>query len=182
MTRKPVDRRTACIAAALLVVAFGTGYALAAALAITNGSGENGSGRYHTATNNPAWWSESAVGFQLVPSGVTTLSTTVGTPTVLAASSSSYAINAPTAQDVGHHWNLQETSAATTNTELELRFQVSAGGAYPHLTVYVETQATAPSSTLTFTMWFDLGSGSAVVTTNSIVVIWLVCSAVGTCP
>ncbi len=178
-----LDPKMTRVAIVLAVITFGSGFALGASLAVTNGGGENGSGVYHTGTNSPAWWSESAVGFNLVPSGLSTLSATVGAPTVLATSSSSYAINAPIVGDWGHYWKLQETSSATINTELELKFQVATGGgAYSTRTVYLETQSTAPASTLTFTTWFDLGSASAGPTANNVVVVWLVCSAIGTCP
>lgn len=170
--------------AALVLAVFASGYAVAAGLTIVNGTAENGSGVYHTATNSPPWWSESAVGFNLVPAGLTTLSGSAAAPTRLAAASSSYAINGPTTSDVGHHWNFQETTAATVNTELELQFELATGGGggYTLQTVFVETQTSAPGSTLTFTMWFDLGTGDSSPRADNVQVIWLVCSAVGTCP
>ncbi len=185
MSWTSVGRRPTYFLIALLLVAFGGGYALAAGLSITNGSGENGSGVYHTTTTTIAWWSEFSTDASTVPSGLATLSTTVGTPTVLAGASTSYAINTPTVGDIAHLWKLQETTGASLNTELELIFQLTTGGGGGTLTtvtVFVETQSSSPGATLTFTMYYDLGAGSSGPIVQSLAVIWQQCSGVGTCP
>ncbi len=185
MSRTGMERRAFYIFVVLLLVAFGIGYAVAASLTITNGAGENGSGVYHASSTSPAWWSEFSAGASTVPSGLSTLSATAGTPTVLAAASASYAINTPTAGDIGFLWKLQETTAATVNTELELIFQLNTGGGAGTLTSvtsYVETQSSAPGSTLTFSVYFDLGAGSSGPIVQNVLVIWQQCASVGNCP
>ncbi len=184
MPRNRASSRTIYIATALSMLVFGAGYALAS-ITITTGS-EAGTGNF-TNANSLAYWSQAgglATGLGGVPSGLTTLSGTVGTPTVLAGASQSYAINAPTAGDVGQFIKFSETSAATINTEIEIAFTVSTGGgpAITNVVVYIETQASAPGSTLTFTLYYDLGSASGgSIVVNSIQQISQTCTAVGTC-
>ncbi len=185
MSRKSLDRRATYIFTILLMVVFGTSYALAAGLTVTNGSGENGSGTYHSATNNPTWWTESSVGVATVPTGTTSLTaTTPAAPSVLTAGASTYAVNTPTAGNVGHFWKITEATGAPINNELELSFTVStgAGPTITTVTVYIETQATSPGSNVLFTFYFDVGSGSTGPVVNNVQAIWLQCSAVGTCP
>ncbi len=185
MGKKGVDRRATYIFTILLMVVFGTGYAIAAGLTVTNGSAENGSGVYHTATNNPTWWTESSVGVGTVPPGTTSLTaSTAAAPGVLTVGATTYGANTVTAGDVGHFWKITEASGAPINSELELSFTVStgAGPTITTVTVYIETQATSPGSNVLFTFYDDVGSGSTGPVVNNVQAIWLQCSAVGTCP
>jgi hypothetical protein len=179
--RKPghLKNRTILLATGLVASAFAIGFVFAAGITFTTGGAENGLGSSHT-TTSPAWWSETSVGIGTQGVPPTTLSSAVGTPTVLAAASASYDINTGTAGDWVHFWKFQETTGAPTSTELELQFTVVESSTTVQTTAYVETQTTAPGSTLTFTVYYDLGS--ATVTLNSVVEVAQTCSAVGTCP
>jgi hypothetical protein len=180
-----IDRRTAYVFIVLLMVVFGAGYAVAAGLTITNGSGENGSGVSNPATNNPAWWSEASVGVATVPAGTTSITgSTAAAPQVFAAGATSYAVNAVTTGDVGQFWKFTEASGATANSELELSFTISTGaaGTITTVTTYVETQATSPGANVIFTFYYDVGAGSTGPIVNNLQVIWLQCGPVGTCP
>lgn len=182
MNKKSIDRRTTYIFTILLMVVFGSGYALAAGLTITNGAGENGSGVYHTATNAPVWWTESSVGVSNAPAGtVSVTGSTPAAPQVLAGAAATYGINAITVGDVAQFWKITEAAGATANSELEISFTVVTGAGSTVVTVYMETQAAPPGSTV-FTFYDDVGSGSSGPVINNVQVIWLQCSAVGTCP
>ncbi len=185
LTKIGIDRRTAYVFIALLMVVFGAGYAVAASLTVTNGSGENGGGVSNGATANPAWWSETSVGVATVPAGTTSITgSTAAAPQVFTAGAASYAVNAVTAGDVGQFWKFTEAAGATASSELELSFTIStgAGGVITTVTTYVETQATSPGANVVFTFYYDVGAGSTGPIINSVQAIWLQCSAVGTCP
>jgi hypothetical protein len=183
--RPKVPGKAIYVATALAMVAFGFGYAMAASLTISSGASENGGGVYH-ATDSIAWWSETSVGLGTVASGLTQLSGTAGSPTVLAATNQSYAVNAPTAGDVSHVFHLQEAaSGVPANTEIEMVFSISTGSVptVTTLTVYLETQAAPPGAVHTFTLVYDLGSAaSGSIVLNDVQQISEQCSAVGTCP
>jgi hypothetical protein len=185
MKRYSIRNKTILAETTMAVLTFVGGYALAVALTITNGASETGGGVYH-ATNNLAYWTESTVGINSQPSPVpSTLSSTVGTPTVLAGAATTYAINAPGAGNVVHFFKFSEATTAPINTELEIQFTVStgAGPTITLVTVYVETQAAAIASAITFTLNYDLGSaGAGTITLNNVMQVSQVCSAVGTCP
>lgn len=164
---------------------FVAGYSLAAALTITSGPSETGNGNFESTTSIP-WWTQASVGLSSIPTSVpTALSTTVGSPTVLAATGQAYMINTGVANDVNHFFKFTEAATAVANTELELVFTVStgAGPTVTIVTVYVETQSTIPGSAQTFTLDYDLGSaGSGSIVLNSVQQVSQTCSAVGTCP
>jgi hypothetical protein len=168
---------------ALLII--GGSWVMAASFAITQGTTETGSGVYHS-TTALTYWSELSAGVATQPgTAPTALSITVGTPTVLAAAGTNYAINTWTLNDIAHFWKFTETTAAPLSTEVELQIAVSTGSpaTVSNVVVFVETQAAAPSGALTFTLWYDLGSpSSATITLNSVTQVSEQCAAVGTCP
>ena len=169
------------IATTLAAITFAVGFGAAASLVISAGTAENGGGASH-ATNALTYWTEANVGVGGQPAVLpTTLSTTVGTPTVLAAAGTNYAINTPTAGDIVHFWKFTEATTAPVSTELELQFTVS-GASTLQSTVYIETQATAPATAQTFVLYYDLGAPGTTITINSVLQIVQTCSAVGTCP
>ena len=161
------------------------GWVLAANFTITLGNTETGAGAYHP-TALLTWWSEASVGVGTQPGVLpTVLSTTVATPTVLAAAGTNYAINAPTAGDVVHFWKFTEATTAPVNTELELQFTISTGAVptVTQVTVYIESQAAAPATAQTFVLFYDLGSvSSGTIVLNAVTEIGQQCAAVGTCP
>ncbi len=158
---------------------------MAASFQVTNSTTETGGGNYH-ATNSIAYWTETAVGVSTQPGTLpTALSTTVGTPTVLAAAATNYAVNTPTLNDLAHYWKFSEATTAPVSTEVELQFTVSTGVSptITQVTVYVETQTTAPGAAITFTLFYDLGSAaSGTITLNAVTEISQQCGSVGTCP
>ncbi|MCI4366053.1 MAG: hypothetical protein L3K10_08395 [Thermoplasmata archaeon] len=168
---------------AMLIIA--GSWVMAASFAIQNGTTETGSGAYH-GTAAIAYWTETAVGVGTQPGVLpAVLSGTAGTPTVLAGAATNYAVNAPTLNDIAHFWKFSEATTAPINTEVELQLTISTG-AVPVITaviVYVETQAVAPGSAITFTLYYDLGSpSSGTITLNAVTQISQQCAAVGTCP
>jgi len=181
MGRPRVPARAVYAATIVALITFGAGYAFAA-ISVTN-STETGQGNYVN-TAALAWWSLSAANpaaVGVVPSSVpAALSTTVGTPTVLAGTATSYMVNTGTAGHIAQIMKFAETGAAPANTEVEISITVSATTSVS-TTVYVETQA-APAA-LTFTLYIDVGDAStATVTINYAEQISQQCSAVGSCP
>jgi len=180
-----VPAKTVYTATILALLTFAAGYALAAAFSVTNGPNENGNGNYEAAGAIP-WWTQSAVGLSSVPVSVpAALSSTVGTPTTLGATGQAYMINPGTVGDLDHFFKFIESTSAVASTELELTFTISTG-ATPSpsvVTVYVETQATVPTSAQTFTLAYDLGSAaSGTIVLDSFQQISQQCSSVGSCP
>lgn len=183
--RAHAARRWAWAGTLVALLAIGAGWTVAASFSIGLGSTETGSGAYHP-TTQLTYFAEVDSGVGVVPAPApTTLSTTVGAPTVLPAAATNYGVNTATAGDVGQFWKFTEATTAPVNTELVLRFSVStgAGPTVTTVTAYVETQATAPGSAITFVLYFDLGAVSAgSITLNNVLEITQQCSAVGTCP
>lgn len=180
-----VSARAVYLATAVALAAFVGGYAMAGALTIATGSPEGANGNYET-TNGITWWTQSSVGLASTPGTVPTqLASSAASPTVLASAGQAYMANTGTSNDVAHFFKMTEATAAPTGTELEITFSVSTGTTpvVTTLTVYVETQASAPASALTFTIYYDLGSASsASIVLNSVQQISQQCGAVGTCP
>ena len=180
-----VSARAIYVVTALTIAAFVGGFAMAGSLTIFNGTPEAANGNYE-ATTNIAWWSQASVGLSATPSStLTVLSSTVSSPTTLATSNQAYLANSGTAGDVAHFFKMSETSSAPINTELEIVFTISAGSTpvITTVTLFVETQSAAPSGTLTFTIYYDLGSASsASVVLNSVQQISQVCGSLGNCP
>ena len=172
-------------ATVIAILALAGSWVMAASFSISNGNTETGGGAYH-GTALLGFWSETTVGVGSEPGVLpAVLSTTIGTPTVLAGAAANYAVNAPTANDIVHFWKFAETNAAPINTEIQMQFTISSGAVptVTQVTVYVETQAVAPVGTITYTIYYDLGSpSSGTITLNSVTEVNLQCSAVGTCP
>ncbi len=167
---------------ALLVI--GGGWVMAASFAVTQGPIETGSGVYH-GTAALTYWTEAAAGVSTQGGTPTTLSTTVGTPTVLPAAGTSYGVNTAVLNDITHYWKFTEATSAPPSTEIELQISVSTGvvPAVTTVVAFVETQATIPGTPQTFVLYFDLGSAAtATITLNSVTQISEACTAVGTCP
>jgi hypothetical protein len=119
-----------------------------------------------------------------VPAGtVTSLSTTVGSPTSLAATATTYGVDATTHGDAAVRWNFTETTSAPVSTEVELTFTIATGTNFAKTTekVYLETRATAPGAPITFSLLYDVGSTTAPVLDSSLEISQQ-CSSVGTCP
>jgi len=183
-SRRSARRRAVWGGTAVALLLLGGAWTVAVSLSVTPGLTETGGGAYHT-TTSLAYLAE-------VDSGVTTISNSalavlspaVGTPTVLAGTSASYALNSLTSSDASQFWVLEETTAAPVNTEVELQFWISTGvvPSVTHLALFVETQATAPGSTLTFTLFYDLGNpGAGTITLNNVLAIDQQCPSLGTC-
>lgn len=185
MVRARVSVKAIYLATALSLAAFVGGYAMAGSLTINSGGTEAGNGNYET-TSSISWWTQSTVGLAAFPSGSpTALSSAVATPTVLAASAQNYPINTGTAGDVAHYFKMTESTGAPTSTELEMVFSISTGSTptITTVTVFLESQTSAPGSALTFTLYYDLGSAaSASIVLNSVQQISQQCSSVGSCP
>jgi hypothetical protein len=167
---------------ALLVL--GGGWVMAASFAISQGPIETGSGVYH-GTAALTYWTETSAGVTTQAGTPVLLSTTAGTPTVLPAAGTSYAVNAPTLNDVTHFWKFAEATSAPASTEVELQISVSTGviPAVTTVVVFVETQVTVPATAQTFILYYDLGSAAtATITLNSVTQISEACTAVGNCP
>lgn len=129
------------------------------------------------------WKQVDADNLSTVPAGTTTLSTTVGAPTTLAAAATTYALNAATTGHAAFRWNMTESTSAPTSTELELMFKIVTGATFAVtvLTVYVETRATALGAAVTFSLVYDEGSTTAPIL-DSALQISQQCTSVGQCP
>lgn len=180
-----VSTRAVYVATALSIAAFIGGFAVAGSLTINSGPSEAGNGNFES-TTSLAWWTQASVGLAATPGTVpTAISSTVGTPTVLAGSSQSYMANTGTAGDVAHFFKMTENTGAPASTELEIVITVSTGSTPSVNTIplFVESQASPPGSALTFTIYYDLGSASsATVVLNSVQQISQQCASVGVCP
>ncbi|HYA58466.1 MAG TPA: hypothetical protein VEH57_08440 [Thermoplasmata archaeon] len=166
------------------LLAIGAAWTLAASIAVQLGVTENGAGTFHP-TAFLTYFAEARTGVTIITNAaLAVLSPAVGTPTVLAGASASYGLNALTAGDATQYWVYTESTSAPVNTEIELEFWVSTGvvPTVTQLTLYIETQAVAPGSALTFTLYYDLGSpASGTITLNSAMVLAQQCPALGTC-
>jgi hypothetical protein len=183
MNKPRIAGKTVYIATILAIVTFGAGFALAA-VTVTN-STLNGGGNY--VNNSPiTWWttSTSPAAVAAVPSPVPTVaSTTVGTPTVLAATGQNYEVGSGTAGDIAQIFRMTEATSAVANTEIEIVFTLSTGAGTTTTTVYIETQTSIPGTAQTFSFYMDAGSAaSASVTINYAEQVSQQCSAVATCP
>jgi hypothetical protein len=182
MAKVKTRTRAIFLATIMAMVTFGTGYALAA-ISVTN-SAETAGGNYVNPNAIAGWslaaTSPTAVG--VIPaSGTTAASTTVGTPSVLPSSATSYTVGTVTAGDVAQILRFAETTSAPANTEIEITFTLNTGAGTTTTTVYVETQASTVAQTFTF--YLDAGSAaSSSVTLNFAEQVSQQCSAVGTCP
>jgi hypothetical protein len=164
----------------LLAAGLAVGSAIGAAT-VSTGGGDFGAGQYSKGSAL-GWWTTSGIVY-LAALGTppTSASQTVGTPTVLSTTSgTSYMINTGVSTDKAVEFQFHETTSAPVNTELELQFTVTVNSVVSTVTVYAETQTSAPGSTLTFNLMYD--AGAATVTVNNEQQVSQVCSSVGACP
>ena len=183
MNKPRVPAKGIYAATVIALLTFGAGFAFAAIS--VSPSTETGQGNYVN-TASIAWWSLSASNpgaVAVVPSTVpTSLSTTIGTPTVLPASATSYMVGSGTAGHIAQVMKFTETTAAPINTEVEVTVTVNAASTTT-TTVYIETQSAAPSANIVFTLYIDVGDASAAtITINYAEQISQQCSSVGSCP
>jgi hypothetical protein len=175
----------------------GAGWLVLAALAIVAVVGiataayviQSNSGAAGGVQNGSAFlshWQQTAVVSTTTPARVpAALSTTVGAPTRLPATSTPYRVDAATAGDPAAEWVFVESTGIGLNLEIEVEYTVQYTlGAVAHTasgTVYLESQAAAPGADLTFELYWDSGSAAAIelVTESE---ISQACSAVGSCP
>jgi hypothetical protein len=185
MKRPNLPAKVVYVATFFAMAAFVGGYAMAGALTISQGPAESAGGNFES-TNSIAWWSQASVGLTSVASPLPTqLATTSSSPTVLAATGQAYLINTGAAGDVAHFFKMTESTSAPVSTEIEVVFTVSTGlsPVITTVTVFLESQSTAPGTAQTFVLEYDLGSPtSASIVLNSVEQISQQCTAVGTCP
>jgi hypothetical protein len=165
-----------------------------AALAIAGGA--VGSFAIHGTTstsggieNAAAWlahWQETGVIAATTPAPVPPLlSALPTTPSRLAVAGASYLVDAGVAGDLAIEWRFAESVGILANQEIDLAFTIQYEvGIVAHtatVTVFVETQATAPVGTLAFTLYWDAGAATGI-TFSSETEIAQSCPSVGTCP
>ena len=168
-------------ALALATVVFCLGFALAT-ITIASGPSESGGGN-NAARGTITFWSQSSVDPSVIPATVGGSASTVVNPaTVLTAANQNYTINAATAGDPAVQWNFTEALGATLNTELQLVF-VIVHGTVPVtsvVTIYLQTQAAAPTGPYTITLYFDAGVGALAL--QSELEVTNQCTALHSCP
>ena len=170
------------IAAALAVLAI-TG-AWAAGISIGH-SNESVTGRADGAGTLPDWQATASLASTVPTPAPTVLSAAAATPTRLSAAGRSYLLAAGTAGHEAADWTFVESVGIALNLEIELQFEVTAtvGGttASHGYTVYLETQATAPTAADTFQVFWD-GGATTGVTLVAQSELSQACAAAGTCP
>lgn len=175
------SKRTTILLGAILLLSAVVG---AASFQITL-SGETASGVQNTAEFLTHFQQVSAT-FTATPLPVpAVVSAAAATPTQLPGASGGLMVNAGVAGHEAASWVFHETVGVALNTEIELEFKVGyMVGTTPgnfSATEYVETQATAPVATLTFTFYWDSGQTTGL-TILSQLELSQVCAAVGSCP
>jgi len=178
-----VGRSTGWVVLAIVAVLLAGGLALGS-FAVRANSGRAG-GEQNPATGL-ADFTETGVSSSATPLALpAVLSALPATPTRLAAAGTSYLLNPGTGGDEAAEWTFSERVGILANQELEISFSVEYSlGAVTHttaFTAYLETQATAPRASVTFTIFWDAGTTTGV-TLLSEAEIAQTCSGVGTCP
>lgn len=178
--------RVIYVATAVTVIAFVGGYALAGALTIGTGPTEAANGSFES-TTAISWWSQTAIGLAAMPSPVpgSVAGTTAGSPQVLGSTTLAYALNAATAGDVTQYFKMTEASGAPASTELSIVFtlSVNATPVAKIVTAFLETPSSSPSSAVSYTFYYDLGSATGgTIVLNSVQEISQTCASVGSCP
>ncbi len=151
-----------------------------------NGPSVRGEGVY-VGTTNLAYWTQLGTFARQVPNPVPArVSTTVGAPTVLPGAGTIYMLNGGAASgDNDVRFDFQEATSAPVSHEIEITFTIDAGlgGAPTVVTAYIETQASAPGSPITFTFLYDLGFGTpGSLEVSTFKQVTQSCTAIGTCP
>lgn len=169
---------------AVVLVVLATAGGVVAALVITAGTTEQASGGYEGSTSLTYWALDGTFADTMHAPLPGFVSGVARFPTVLHAAAS-YRINPATAGHLAVRWNFTEGTAAPVNTELEIIFTIAYGitGATNTVTVYVETQGTAPANPIVFQFFYDAGTGApASVAVQAFTQVSQQCTAVGTCP
>jgi hypothetical protein len=182
--RKPTGAlKLVVIATVCLVGAAILGGVMGASTLVVHGSAEQGQGAYLSEQSPGYWgWQSSTVG--VIPNPVPArVSGSAAAPTPLPAGSRSYVINAATVGHTSVRWIFGEAATTPASTELELRFVVGLVNPAVQITVYVETQATAPRGAPAYGFYWDAGVGlSGAITIETMQVLVFVCTSVGHCP
>jgi hypothetical protein len=172
----------AVVAGTLLAATF-LGWGFAAPATIGSGTPEQAQGA-DVGEKTPTYWVWEGTQRWMIPTPVPALlSSVVTVPTVLPATAATYAINAATAANTSVRWTFQETVAAPTSTELELRFTAGLSRAAVTITVYLETRSTGLTGALLFTLFWDAGPFAPTgITVQTMQVTVQACASVGHCP
>jgi len=175
--------RLVVVTAAVVAIAALLGATLAAPATVTSGTPEQGLGGY-VGDQTPAYWPWESTYLLTIPTPVPgQVSVTVGAPTVLAARSESFTINAATAGATALRWVFDQATTVPHLTELELRFVSGLTTPAVTITVYVETRGLAPPGIFTYTFYWDAGTfAPSGITVESMVATVLACTSVGHCP
>lgn len=182
--RRNPYRISTLVVVPLVLLSFVGGLVLA--LTITAGTSDRGSGAYEGSTELAYWTLAGTFADTMHGALPGAASTTVGTPTVLPASTQSYRINAATIGNAAVRWNFTEGTSSPVNTEIEITFTIAyaISGANSTIKIYLETQGTAPASPLVFQLYYDSGGtgapGSSAV--QAFVQLSQQCAGIGTCP
>ena len=185
--KRRISGRLIGVATIVAMVTFGAGFALAS-LTVSNSTGSTGNGNY-LSDSSLAYWGLSATNPTTVgvaPSGgLTAVSTTLATPSQLNGGGGTlYSVGTVTTGDIVQILRFSETTSAPLSTEVEINFSISTGSGLTTTTAYIETQASAPGSTLTYSFYLDAGSAaSSSVMINYAIQISQQCSVLDTtCP
>ena len=187
MRGRRLDRRDALRVAALVVAASLVlpGAVFGASLTVQKGNNEEGRGLFVVAQDVGTWWIAERFSVMQIPATVPHLaSATAGTPTVMANTSTSWVLANTTAGAAAVVWYFGLTKLAPHNTEIEIKVNVSIAAGPPlRFTVFLETNASASSTTVTMRL-FIATSGVTPVQTDveSSTVRAAACTAVGSCP
>ncbi len=148
---------------AILALALTGGYVLGSAM-VTTGGQSTGVG-LKSFGSALTYWVQTSTGASKVPGTLpSAVSTLASSPTILPSTSTSYVVT-PTAisGDNAVVWVFTESTSALVSKEVKITFSVTVGATTSVYTGYVQTQATGPTSPLTFTFYADKGTGVLVL-------------------
>jgi hypothetical protein len=180
--RRAAWRIPLAVIAGLSAAAFVAGFAYAT-LTVTAGAAEHVGGDQAIGNYLGAWSEVSALRSSVPAPAPGAVSTTVGSPTPLASANTSFVLNPATANDTALQWNFSELTSAPPGAEIEITFTITTGvtPTTATFTVYVQTQATAPSYDLVFWFYWDSG-GTGALAVDSDQTVSQQCAGVGNCP
>lgn len=172
-------------AAAVLLLAAGglAGLALAGPLTVSH-QNETAQGVYASQSTVTGWTFLGLSRGTIPTPAPSRLSSTVGSPTVLAGASGAYTVNGATAGDPAVSWNYTEATLLPVSTEYEFTVKVGTAslGSTTTLKVYAETQ-TIHLSALNWELFFDLGTGSSTaLPIDTLQITVQTCTSIGLCP
>lgn len=169
--------------ATLALVVTIVGWTQAAPATVGPGTTEQGQGADVGEKTTAYWLWEGAQLWHIPNPAPTVLSTTATVPTLLPALSGSFSINSATATNTSVRWTFEETTAAPTSTELELRFTDGLTRTAVVITVYLETRTTAPTAPLAYFLYWDAGAFAPTgITVQTMQVTVQACTSLGHCP